>query len=195
MANLSVQSTKKHLQLHHLPYKQFSINLHNWGITLSLQRLFCLYPETLLHVLAACNLYLDRFTMRHHFVLNFIANNLSSAQIQRVSADLLSFSNPSIITGDDYCPDILIFTKGNTSYVLELTVGYKTNLGNNINHKYSKYKELIKELKRKFSCVLLTMNLLLFGHLKRLYVNKNHVTYYIKKIITIALRSAYYIFC
>ena len=66
---------------------------------------------------------------------------------------LPSFSNPSIITGDDYRPDILILTKDNTLYVLELTVGYETNLRNNFNHKYSKYKELIKELKRKFNCV------------------------------------------
>ena len=96
---------------------------------------------------------LDRFTWRHDSVLNFIANNLPSAQIQKLFADLPSFSNPSIITGDDYRPDILILTKDNTLYVLELTVGYETNLRNTINRKYSKYKELIRELKRKFNCV------------------------------------------
>ena len=140
-------------------------------------------------------------------VLNFIANNLPSAQIQKIFADLPSFSNPSIITGDDYRPDILILTKDNTLYVLELTVGYETNLRNNINLKYSKYKELIKELKRKFNCVkFINLSVSALGvfdsesaafidMLERLDVNKNHVTYYIKKIITIAIRSTYYIFC
>ena len=182
-------------------------NLHKWGITSSPECSFCLYPETLLHVVAGCNSYLDRFTWRHDSVLNFIANNLPSTQIQKIFADLPSFSNPSIITGDDYRPDILILTKDNTLYVLELTVGYETNLRNNINRKYSKYKELIGELKRKFNCVkFINLSVSALGvfdnesaafidMLEGLDVNKNHVSYYIKKIITIAIRSTYYIFC
>ena len=54
---------------------------------------------------------------------------------------LPSFSNPSIITGDIYRPDLLILAKDNTLYVVELTVGYETNPRNNINRKHSKYKE------------------------------------------------------
>ena len=150
---------------------------------------------------------MHRFTWRHDSVLNFIANNLPSAQIQKIFADLPSLSNPSIITGDDYRPDILILTKDNTLYVLELTVGYETNLRNNINRKYSKYKELIKELKRKLNCVkFINLSVSALGvfdnesaafidMLERLDVNKNHVTYYIEKIITIAIRSTYYFFC
>ena len=40
-----------------------------------------------------------------------------------------------MITGDIYRPDLLILTKDNTLYVVELTVVYKTNLRNNINCK------------------------------------------------------------
>ena len=96
---------------------------------------------------------MDRFTWRHDSILNFIANNLQSDHIQKIFADLPSFSNPSIITGDIYRPDLLILTKDNTLYVVELTVGYETNLRNNINRKHSKYKDLIQEQKKKFPSV------------------------------------------
>ena len=89
--------------------------------------------------------------------------------------------------------------KDNTLYVLELTVGYEINLRNNINCKYFKYKELIKELKRKFNCVkfinLSVSALSVFDNesaafidmLERLDVNKNHATYYIKKKTKLAI--------
>ena len=182
-------------------------NLHKWGITSSPECSFCLYPETLPHVVAGCNSYLDRFTWRHDSVLNFIGNNLPLAQIQKIFAELPLFSNPSIITGDDYRPNILIFTKDHILYVLELTVGYESHLRNNINCKYCKYKELIKELKRKFNCIkFINLSVSALGvfdnesaafidMLERLDVNNNHVTYHIKKIITIVIRSTYYIFC
>ena len=35
----------------------------------------CLRPETLLHVVAGCQSYLDRFTWRHNSILNFLAMN------------------------------------------------------------------------------------------------------------------------
>ena len=37
---------------------------------------FCLNPESLLHVVAGCQQYLDRFTWRHDSILNFIAKSL-----------------------------------------------------------------------------------------------------------------------
>jgi hypothetical protein len=55
-----------------------------------------------------------------------------------------------LLAGDDYRPDLLILTEDNCLYVRELTVGYETNLRNNIQRKYSKYKEMIIEQKKKF---------------------------------------------
>ena len=37
---------------------------------------FCLNPESLLHIVAGCQHYLDRFTWRHDSILNCIANSL-----------------------------------------------------------------------------------------------------------------------
>jgi hypothetical protein len=96
-------------------------------MSLSSECLFCLKPESFVTVVAVCSSYLDRFTWRHDSTLNFIANNLPSEHIQTIDADLPSFSNPSIITGDEYRPDRLILTKDNCLYVLELNVGYETN--------------------------------------------------------------------
>jgi hypothetical protein len=49
-----------------------------------------------------------------------------------IYVDLPGFLNPSIVTGDEYRPDLLLKTKDNCLYILELTVGYETNLRNNI---------------------------------------------------------------
>ena len=182
-------------------------NLQKWGLLSSSECSFCLKPESLLHVVAGCSSYLDRFTWRHDSILNFIANNLPSEHIQTIYADLPSFSNPSIITGDDYRPDLLILTKDNCLYVLELTVGYETNLRNNIQRKYSKYKDLIIELKKNFQSVkYINLSISALGvfekessafikMLELLTSDKAHAKYITRKMITIAIRTTYYIFC
>ena len=128
-------------------------NLQRWGLSSSSECSFCIDPDPLLHVVAGCSSYLDRFTWRHDSILNFIANNLPSEHIRTIYADLSSFSNPSTITGDDYRPDLLILTKENCLYILELNVGYETNLRNNVNRKYSKYKDMIMEQKKNYHAV------------------------------------------
>ena len=136
---------------------------------------------------------MDRFTWRHDSILNFIANNLPSNHIQKIFADLPSFSNPSIIPGDVYRPDLLILTKDNTLYVLELTIGYETNLRNNINRKHYKYKDLIEEQKKKFpSVIFINLSISALGvcdkeavafinMLERIDLDNSHVKYLIKK--------------
>ena len=52
----------------------------------------------------------------------------------------------SIITGGEYCPDMLLLTSQNTLYVAELTVGHESNLENNSN--------LVKELKDIYKSVI-----------------------------------------
>ncbi len=125
-------------------------NLTKWGVTASSECSFCLHPETLLHVVAGCSSYLNRFTWRNDSILNFISNNIPSQHFQNTFADLPGFSNPSIITGDKHRPDLLLMTKDNCLYILELTVGYETNLRNNIERKRSKYAVLIKEQMKHF---------------------------------------------
>ena len=182
-------------------------NLAKWGISTSSECSFCLHPETLLHVVAGCSSYLNRFTWRHDSILNFIANNIPLQNFQNIFADLPGFSNPSIITGDKHRPDLLLTTKDNCLYILELTVGYETNLRNNIERKQTKYAALIQDQMNHFKTVkFVNLSVSALGvfdqesspfieMLRKLNVDNNHQKYVIRKIINIAIRSTYYIFC
>lgn len=168
---------------------------------------FCYSSETLNHIVAGCQHYLDRFTWRHDSILNFIATTLHS-NIARSSiyADIDGYKNPSIITGDDHRPDLLIQTR-DCLYILELTVGFESNLKNNIKRKYTKYKNLIETLQSNFKSVkfvnLSVSSLGVFSNecssflemLEELDFEKKQKMYIVRKIIQIAIRSTYFIFC
>ena len=113
----------------------------------------CLAPETLLHVVAGCQSYLERFTWRHDSVLNFLAMNLQTVNDSCLYVDLPGYKSPSIITGDTYRPDLLLPTSSRCLYIIELTVGFESNLQKNVERKKSKYKELISEQKEHFDSV------------------------------------------
>ena len=68
-------------------------------------------------------------------------------------ADVNGFLNPSIITGENYRPDLLFLIQSKCLYVLELTVGFESNLNNNAVRKKEKYLNLIKEMSRNYRCV------------------------------------------
>ena len=121
--------------------------------------------------------------------------------------DFPGFHNPSIITGDEYRPDLLLKTKDDYLYILELTVGYETNLRNDIKRKQEKYSDVITERERHFKAVkFINLSFSALGvfdkessaflkMLNRLDVSENQTKYCIKKIINICIGSTYYIFC
>ena len=125
-----------------------------WCISSSPDCSFCLSQETLLHVVAGCSSYLTQslFTWRHDSILNFLATSLQVLKDTVIYADLPDFKSPSIITGDSHRPDLLI-SNNNCQYVLELSVGFESNLKNNIIRKKEKYKELNNTLRNKFKKV------------------------------------------
>ena len=108
-------------------------NLARWNLSQTSDCSFCFHPESLLHVVAGCKTYLDegRFTWRHNSALKFIANSFQSIVGSTLYVDLPGFLSPCIISGDTFRPDILLVTKDKKLFVLELTVGFETNL--NIN--------------------------------------------------------------
>ena len=108
-------------------------NLVKWGLSSSADCSFCSSPESLLHVISCCKAYLDegRFTWRHNSVLNFIASSLVSAEQSKLYVDLPGFITPSVITGDQLRPELLLAIENKVLYVLELTVGFETNLNSN----------------------------------------------------------------
>ena len=64
----------------------------------------------------------------------------------KLFADLPGFVTPSVITGDSLRPDLLLEVHNKCLYILELTIGYETDLTSNIARKDRKYQDLIRTL-------------------------------------------------
>ena len=82
---------------------------------------------------------------RHDSILNCLAKALQAMNLGNIYADIPEFRNPSILTGDVYRPDLLLVTPDKSLYIVELTVGYGTNLNKNVVRKREKYQDLVKE--------------------------------------------------
>ncbi|CAB4018157.1 Hypothetical predicted protein [Paramuricea clavata] len=184
-------------------------NLSKWGLSSTSDCSFCSSPETLLHVIAGCKTYLDegRFTWRHDSVLNFLASTLTAVKNSTLYADISGFMNPSVITGDHLRPDLLLVTENRCLYILELTVGYESNLLVNANRKRQKYRDLINEQEadyNKVKFVNLSLSTLgVFGRscenfdgmLSSLKCDAKYSKYIKKQIVNICIRTSYYVFC
>ena len=144
---------------------------------------------------------------RQNSVLLFLARSFSSLKHCLLYADLPCFSSPSLVTGDSLRPDLVLISPDNNLYLLELTVRFETNLESNSNRKATKYKPLLRDLKSKYQnihVINLSMSSLgifesssdsVIKMIEDLGFDKNRQSYIIKKIINVAVRSSYYIFC
>ena len=81
--------------------------------------------QFLLHVVAGCVVSLDRYTWRHDSVLSYIATFLKRFA-RELYADVTNFSSPSIITGEEMRPDLLIILDKRNKYK-NLTQSLKSN--------------------------------------------------------------------
>ena len=125
-----------------------------------------------------------------------------------IYADLLSFPSPCLITGDAFRPDLILYNKHNNKLrILELTVGFESNLKINSDRKLSKYRPLLTSLSTSYqeiNFINMSMSALgvlesscdsLFKLLKSLDLPEMHQKRLVSKTIAIAIRSTYYIFC
>ena len=154
-------------------------------------------------------MYLDqgRYTWRHNSALNFLATSFQAINGSCLYADLPGFLSPSIITGDQLRPDLLLKTKENRLYVLELTIGFETNLNCNTVRKSEKCATLVSDLKRQFKSVsfvnLSISPLGIFGNscssfidmCDSLSIDHQQKRYLLSKLSSIFIRTTYYIFC
>ena len=131
-------------------------NLSKWNITQSSDCSFCHIPETLIHIVAGCKTYLEegRYTWHHNSALNFLAQSLKAIPNSFFYAYLSGYLSPSIVTGDSFRPDLLLVTSDHRLFILELTVGYETNLDVNANRKREKYSNLIHSLSGAYSSIM-----------------------------------------
>ena len=58
-----------------------------------------------------------------------------------------------MLTGDKLRPDMLMTLQNKCIYILELTIGYESNLKNNATRKREKYEDLIKEQQKHYEKV------------------------------------------
>jgi hypothetical protein len=123
------------------------------GNLVQLWLLLLLKPWNPLHVVAGCQTYLPRFTWRHDSVLNFIAQTLQPVNNSNLFVDLPGYKSPSIVTGDTFRPDVLLSIKSDYLYILELSVGYESNLLTNVDRKRRRYEYLITQQKKQFKSV------------------------------------------
>ena len=185
-------------------------NLHKWSLSESPSCSFCLQSETLQHIVSSCKHYLDhgRYNWRHDSVLLCLAKSLSHLTEWSIYADLPSFPSPCLITGDAFRPDLILYNKHNNKlHILELTVGFESNLKINSDRKLSKYRPLLTSLSTSYqeiNFINMSMSALgvlesscdsLFKLLKSLDLPEMHQKRLVSKTIAIAIRSTYYIFC
>ena len=120
---------------------------------------------------------------------------------------LPGFLSPCIITGDQLWPDMLISIGSAAIYIIELTVGFETNINLNAERKKDKYMQLTHDLSSKYHSVkfinLSISSLGIFGKscnsfiamCNDLNINTQQLNYALRKITAIIIQSSYYIFC
>ena len=126
--------------------------------------------------------------------------------MRRIYADLEGYISPSIISGEDKRPDIIIVERDNV-YIFELTIGFETNISTNSERKMNNYSQLLEDLKaryKKVKFINLSMGAMgIYGDtcsnlksvLKHLGLNENEVNYLLRKLCNICIRTTYFIFC
>ena len=134
-------------------------NLVKWGTSSTSDCSFCLLPETLpetlLHVVSGCNTYLvqGRYTWRHDSTPTILALFFKFVRDSIIFADLPGFINPSATTGDNLRPDLLLVLPNKCLYILELTVGFESNIRKNSHRKHTKCHDLVRQHERLFTKV------------------------------------------
>ena len=147
-------------------------------------------------------------TWRHNSALNFLAQTFQTIESSKFYVDLPAYLSPCIVTGDSLRPDLLLLiSPNNCLYILELTVGFETNLNSNSHRKEEKYRSLLKDFNcdyRQIQFVNLSMSCIgIFGQssdsflemYKRIGIDQSHLNYILNKISSIIIRTTYYIFC
>ena len=122
--------------------------------------------------------------------------------------DLPGYLSSCIITGDSLRHDMLFSTAGKL-YIIEVTVGFETNLANNAHRKELKYRSLVTDLGNDYHSIeFINIRLSCLGisgqssesesFLKmctKLNSDNRHLQFTLSKLSTIAIRMTYYIFC
>ena len=133
-------------------------------------------------------------------------NFIKRARNIAIRCEIERYMKPSVITGEENHPDIIVTQNESTIFVLELTVVFETNIDLNTKRKANKYKEMLKSLENKFekaNFVNFSMGTLgivraqnnVSNMLKALGFQQQKIEYLIQKIMCCCIRGTYYAFC
>ena len=136
------------------------VNFYKWKLSQYSDCSLCLCLESLLHVVSGRKSYLEegRYTWRHNSALHFVASTMQSVRNSSLCADLPGFLSPCIVTGDQLRPDMPLSIGKTTLYMIELTVGFETNLNSNAERKHEKYHQFIRDLSSDFHNIKCSRN-------------------------------------
>ena len=189
-----------------------SKNMLFWNKTSSNLCNACSNVQTLQHVVSSCKTHLDegRYTWRHNSILKHLVEYLSSVKKDlRFYADVEGFENPSVVTGLEDRPDMIIENYTNRAiYVIELTIGFETNITKNCIRKTTRYRELCNALKQRYNTVeYFNLSMGAIGVIgiecKKIYGFLENVmsldifqrNFLIRKLCGVCIRTTYFLFC
>ena len=117
--------------------------------------------------------------------------------------DIEGYPNPSIIAGDEQRPDFAIVKSGNL-LLLELTVGFETNIKKNFNRKAKRYQQLLAELSNKNKVYYVNLSLgavgiigkdsLIMTAMGNFNLSKETLNFIVSRTINTCIRTTCYIF-
>ena len=185
-------------------------NTHKWGSVPSPNCLHCQTPQTLGHVVGGCKQALKdgKFNWRHDSVLLNFTKAIASIPNVRVYSDLKDsdlFMSPSVVSGEMLRPDLIVI-KGSDMFIMELTIGFETNMSKNADRKQRHYLDLIENInpggKVRFlnlsmgaSGVLCNQSTKIIEWLQEVGLTEREALYTLKKIMNVCLRCTYFLFC
>ena len=117
------------------------------------------------------------------------------------------FISPSLLIGNELRPDLLLSIPQKFLYILELTVGFESNLLKNVTRKNLKYKELVRQERKHYKDVkFINLSISTLGvfssqstdfleMLKDVGFDIQHQNFLNPRMINAAIRSTYFIFC
>ena len=114
------------------------------------------------------------------------------------------YPNPSIITGDEQRPDFA-FVEDDNLLLLELTVGFETNIKKNFDRKAKRYQQLLAKLSNKYKVYYVNLSLgaigmigkdsLIMTALGNFDLSKETLNFIVNRTVNVCIRTTYYIFC
>ena len=148
----------------------------------------------------------NRYNWRHDSILAVLLNFIKTAKTIKIHCDIEVHMNPSVITGEENLPNMIVIQNESTVFVLELSVGFETNIDLNTKRKANKYKEMLKSLENKFEKVNFVNQLMgtlgivgahnsITNMLKALVFRQQEIAYLIKRITCCCIKGTYYLFC